>query len=766
MGRQRIRITGLVQGVGFRPHVFLLAQRFKLSGWVKNDGEGVLIEVEGKNLDAFVKAIKDEAPPLARIDAVQVSECPSLSIQDVPFESSNKDEFKILLSDKEPGSSVVTNIGPDTAVCDACLSELFDPADRHFEYAFLNCTHCGPRYTIVRELPYDRGKTSMEPFPMCQACQKEYHDPMNRRFHAEPIACPLCGPKLSTDLPTIVKRLLEGEIVAIKGLGGFHLACDAYNEGAVKRLRERKCREAKPFALMVANPASLEHIVQTDEHSLKLLTTKERPIVLMRKKVSKLAPSIAQGLNHMGVMLPYTPLQHLIFWEAAGRPDRSEFEKPLDIVLVMTSANLSDEPLVIDNDEAKTSLSGIVDSAVTHDRTILVRVDDSVMNIVAGAPLFIRRARGYVPTSIKLTYFSEECPSILAIGGDLKNTFCLTRGREAFISQHIGDLEKVENQRFFQETLQHLLKLTDVKPSWIIHDAHPDFYSTVLAGRWAASLGIPPERVLSVQHHHAHVASVAAEYGLEGPILGLSLDGFGLSLDGASWGGELLCIDGFRFERVGSLKTLPEPGGDKASKEPWRMAVAALLEMGLEDEALKRFSHFKSLPVVLQMIKSQLNAPPTSSMGRLFDVASALLGVATVARYEAEAPMLLESFVTKPEVLKDGWSLERKKSGLFVLNFFPLLRKLLTCDVPSGANLFHGTVAAGLTDLVKKTAKEVGLSSVILSGGCILNKILTEELMQTLTRAGLKVYLPRKLPPNDGGLCLGQVYVALARVAN
>lgn len=566
--RARVRVRGAVQGVGFRPFVYHLAHRYQLGGFVANDADGVLIEVEGAALPEFLVALRREAPPLARVDTIETETVRARGDRDFGIAESR-------------GGAVTTRIGADAATCEACLDDLFDPASRFHLYPFVNCTHCGPRYTLTRALPYDRANTSMAGFTMCEDCRRDYQDPHNRRFHAEPIACPRCGPQLSHPIEEIVACLRDGRIVALKSLGGYHLLCDATSEAAVAELRRRKGRDAKPFAVMVASEASLDRIVIATEAERALVSSVERPIVLMRDR-GVLAPSVAPALDAVGVMLPYTPLHHLIFHAAMGAPAGRAWQRaPLDLVLVATSANLGGDPIV--TEDAQRRLASVADLIVSHDRDIVVRADDSVARVIDGAPSFIRRARGVTPRPITLP---RETPPVLAVGAYLKNTITLTRGGEAFVSQHVGDLATAETVRFFEEAVDHLTRLVGVKPAAIAHDLHADFASTRFAESLAADyLGLP---LIAVQHHHAHVASIAAEHGIDTPLLGLVLDGHGLGSDGGNWGGELLRVDGARFTRLGHLKPLALPGGDAAAREPWRMAAAALHALGRDDEIASR----------------------------------------------------------------------------------------------------------------------------------------------------------------------------------
>lgn len=735
--RMRVRVRGAVQGVGFRPFVYGLARRYTLGGFVANDAEGVLIEVEGVQVPDFLTSLEAEAPPLARVDAIE-AEATGLA---------GERNFVIAHSENGP---IRTRVAPDAATCEACLDELFDPASRFYLYPFVNCTHCGPRYTITRRLPYDRPHTSMAGFAMCEACARDYRDPDNRRFHAEPIACPQCGPQLSHPVEHVVASIRRGEIVTLKSLGGFHLLCDARNETAVSELRRRKGRDAKPFAVMVASLASLEPVAVADEAERALLTSHERPIVLLKSR-NALAPSIAPGLSHVGVMLPYTPLHHLLFHAASGgQPGRDWQHEPVDLVLVATSANPGGEPLVIDDADAHLRLAGIADLIVTHDRPIVVRADDSVMAVVGRAPAFVRRARGHVPNPILLP---REVPPVLAVGGLLKATVTVTRDREAFVSQHIGDLDSAEGIRFFEETVAHLLSLLGVDPVAVAHDLHPDFAST----RFAESFGRP---TIAVQHHHAHAAAIAAEHRFEDPVLGLVLDGYGYGSDGGSWGGELLLADGAQSYRLGHLAPLFLPGGDMAAREPWRMAAAALHALGRGEEIAQRFMDHPQASRLAAMLADGAFVSTTSA-GRLFDAVAGLLGVCSVQHYEGQAAIELEALVDTPRVLDHGW---RVTDG--VLDLAPLLQVLAVpgFDRVAGAELFHGTLAAALADWVSSAARDAGVPIVALGGGCFLNRVLTTALAQALRGRGLTPMFARALPPNDGGLSLGQAWIAACMI--
>jgi hydrogenase maturation protein HypF len=765
MLQRRLRVTGIVQGVGFRPYVWHLANELKLAGWVRNDAGGVEVLIEGPRdaIDRFTRRLPAEIPRLAQVH--------ELTWQDAP---ATRDFSAFSITESGAGRAA-TMIGVDTAVCADCLAELFDPADRRHRYAFINCTHCGPRYTLTRRLPYDRAQTSMAAFPLCPACEREYRDPANRRFHAEPTACPLCGPRLALTaadatpvegdaaIGLALQRILSGQIVAIKGLGGFHLACDARNAEAVRRLRQRKQREEKPFAIMAANLASIEAWVEIGATEKALLESAERPIVLLRKKPGADAafPDIARGLAWLGVMLPYTPLHWLLFHEAAGRPSGVAWmQQPQDLLLVMTSANPGGEPLVIGNAEAIERLAGIADAVLLHDRDIVVRCDDSVLRVTESlAPQFIRRARGYTPRAIRL---ASAGPSVLALGGYLKNTICVTRGDEAFISQHIGGLDNPATCGMLIEVAAHLLDILQVKPEAVAHDLHPDFFSTrhalELAARWDAP-------AIAVQHHHAHIAAVAAEHGIGGPILGLALDGVGLGSDGSAWGGELLRVEAGSFTRLGHLAAIPLPGGDKAAKEPWRMAAAALHLLGRGDEIAGRFHARPAAQQLRYVLQRGLNCPPSSSLGRYFDAAASLLGAREVMAYEGQAAMLLEGLAAQSgarESLAGGYVLHDDGQ----LDLLPLLARLADeTDAAHGAALFHATLASALAAWTQRMAHAQGLTTVAFGGGCFLNHILSRDLKRQLTACGLTVLAARQAPPNDGGLSLGQAWVAIHEIS-
>ena len=736
--RLRLRVRGAVQGVGFRPFAYGLATRLDLAGFVRNGPDGVTLEIEGLRAGEFVDRLRGAPPPLARVDAIEVERIAPLGARG----------FTIAPSEGGPAR---TRITPDTAACDACLADLFDPASRFYLYPFVTCTHCGPRFTLTRKLPYDRPQTSMAPFAMCAPCARDYRDPTNRRFHAEPIGCPDCGPRLSHSVEVIVAAIRAGRIVAVKGIGGFHLMCDAADERAVAEVRRRKAREAKPFAVMIANAASLDRIAAPTAAERRLVAQPTRPIVLMHDR-GVLAPSIAPGLARIGVVLPYAPLHHLMFHVAAGSPaGRTERDAPNDLVLVATSANPGGEPLVIGDDEAHEKLGGVADLIVTHDRAIVTRADDSVMAVIDGAPAFLRRARGFVPEPIDL---GSDGPSVLAVGAHLKATVTMTRGREAFVSQHVGSLDNAATVRFHAETIRHLVDTLDVEPEAVACDLHPDFHST----RFAEESGLP---IVRVQHHAAHIAAIAAEHGAAELVLGVALDGHGHGDDGAAWGGELMLVGGAAWRRLGNLAPLALPGGDRAARSPWRMGIAALHALGRLGEEAQRFAGIPTAAELARLLRNGLVAPMTTSAGRLFDAAAALLGLCLEQRYEGQAAAELEALVGSPRVLAGGYRLDRG-----VLDFTPLLATLCEPGMPprQGAELFHGTLAAGLSDWIAFFAHAHGHERVALGGGCMMNRVLTEDLCARLRARGLAPLLARAVPPNDGGLSLGQAFLARQRL--
>ena len=746
-----IRVRGIVQGVGFRPFVYRLAKGFHLTGGVKNTGDGVEIEIWGtrERISQFLKALESKKPPLAVIR--------SLSLR--PLIGRPPADFTIFES---TSGTKKTYIPPDVATCEACLCELFDPKDRRYRYPFINCTDCGPRYTVIEDLPYDRKRTSMRVFPLCPECHREYTNPSNRRFHAEPNACPICGPHLwVTDaqgakieikdpLRFIIERLKEGKICAIKGLGGFHLAVDATNEKAVTLLRARKHRPTKPLAVMVKDIETAKKLAYITPEEEDLLLSPRRPIVLLRKKEPfPLAPSVAPGIELIGLMLPYTPLHHLLLAEG-------EF-----LALVMTSGNLSQEPLCYRNEEVLRRLNEIADFFLLHDREIVIGIDDSVMRVIAGKGRLIRRARGFVPEVLPLP---RKIPPTLAVGPLLKNTFTLTREDEAFVSQHLGDLENLKTLEFFEAVFHHLAKLFDFEPKILVCDLHPEFLSTRLAEEWAKARGLP---LFRVQHHVAHALATVAEKGLKPPLLALVLDGLGYGEDGCIWGGEVFLIGQHKVKRLGHLEAVPQPGGDAAAREPWRMALSYLLTAFGKEKASEISTKLlpeipqEKVELVFHMMKRGLNSPFTTSTGRLFEAVAAVLGVSWLNRYEGEAAMRLEALATKGEAVRiHPFPIDRKK-GKLVWKTSILFKNLLKDyrqGTPSSevAASFHLTLAKGLAEGLYLLAQETGLKKVVLSGGCFQNALFTETLCRYLTEFGLKPFLPKNIPLNDGGISYGQ----------
>jgi hydrogenase maturation protein HypF len=732
-----------VQGVGFRPFVHRLATELDLTGWVRNDETGVLVEVQGQQVNSFVERLKKDAPQLANIRFVSVEQC---SI--VPGES----DFEIAPSRRSetPATQVAARLGPDVAPCPACLAEVVNPSQRRYLYPFSSCTDCGPRLTIARGLPYDRALTTLAEFSLCEACSVEYHDPANRRFHAQPLACEACGPHLSHSLAHIVATLRNGGIVALKGVGGYQLLCDARRESVVARLRQRKRREGKPFAVLVQNAASARLFGEWTLAELTLLEDFRRPIVLVRRKEGcPIAPSVSGGrsLSTVGLVLPMSLLHVLLFFEWFGRPQNPAwYEQPSDVAFVATSGNVYGEPLIADDAEAQAKLGDVADLVVSHNRPIATRCDDSVVKTIGERRLIVRRARGFVPEPVELPC---EMPPVLGLGGDGKAAFCLTRGREAFLSQHLGDLDNLSTLDGYREAFSHLSALLGIRPEKAVCDLHPDFVSR----RIAKELGLP---LVEVQHHHAHLLAVLGEHKARGPAVGLVVDGFGYGQDKTAWGGEVLFSDGQSMRRLGQLSPISQPGGELCARQPWRLATAVLTKIGQKEAAERRFGKRWPVGRLLHLLETTQFATPTTACGRYFQAASALLGLCDEEHFEAEAALLLEGQVLTPSALPGGFRLSHTHDR-DELDFAPLWLALLDCDVKTGAELFHGTLAMGLVELAMSSLKRLGHNRIALGGGCVQNGILANMLCAEFSRRGIEVFLPQHIPPNDGGLSFGQV---------
>ncbi len=751
--RSRGAIKGIVQGVGFRPFIYQLAHRYQLCGHVINTPEGVDLEVEGpdEDIEHFFQSILSKGPPLAHISSMERAE----------LQPKNDKVFEIKESRVDQERSAL--ISPDVSICPDCLRELKDPRDRRFRYPFINCTNCGPRYTIIMDIPYDRAMTTMKKFKMCEACHGEYKDPTNRRFHAQPNACWDCGPRVylhdrgglpvacDTPIEETINLLKSGSILAIKGLGGFHLAVDARNHKAVVRLRKRKHREEKPLALMVRDLEAAKQIAHVSEIEAKTLLSPQRPIVILKKKrFHGLSPQVAPRNRYFGIMLPYTPLHYLLM----DSPFRA---------LVMTSGNISEEPINMDNGEAFENLEGIADYFLVHDRDIYLRSDDSIIRMVDGVPRQIRRSRGYVPVPVFLAEEMSELPSVLAVGAELKNVICITKENRAFLSQHVGDIENLETLDFFRLTVSHMKSILEIRPEVMAHDLHPDYLSSKFSREQEDTSTLP------IQHHHAHIVSCLAENGVKGPVIGLALDGTGFGSDGQIWGGEVLLADLSSFQRAAHLDYVSLPGGDAAAKFPWRMALSYLHKTYGEElfnlpikfiRDLKR-EHAK---IVLQMISKRVHSPFTSSCGRLFDAVSSLIGLRHKIAYEGQAAMELEMCQNLSEKGKYPWGIEEKK-GHWILLTSDIIRSAVE-DIKRGVNRgiisrrFHNTLIDMFTGICVRLREESGIGQVAMSGGSFQNVTLLTGLSRSLTSNGFTLFTQKVVPSNDGGLSLGQAVCA------
>jgi hydrogenase maturation protein HypF len=755
---KRIRgsIHGIVQGVGFRPFIYQLAHRFDLAGYVVNTSQGVTLEVEGPEdrIVDFFEAIRAESPPLAQISDTERCELPAIG----------EESFEIRESRCELGRSAL--ISPDVSICPDCLAELRDPADRRHAYPFINCTNCGPRYTIIQDIPYDRTSTTMRDFKMCSACREEYEDPSDRRFHAQPNACWECGPRTalhdrdgkpvrsSDPVAAAIRILQEGGILAVKGLGGFHLAVDAANHRAVVRLRKRKHREEKPLALMVPNLQTARAIARVSPKEAALLTSRRRPIVILRKRKSHgLSSQIAPRNGYFGIMLPYTPLHYLLMDQ--------HFR-----ALVMTSGNRTEEPINIDNEAAFSHLARIADSFLVHNRDIYLRSDDSIVRIIDHEPRQLRRSRGYAPAPLFLPKPFPALPPVLAVGGELKNTVCLTKENRAFMSQHVGDMENLETFEFFKLTIAHLRRILEIEPTVLAHDFHPDY----LSSRFAREQKDVP--CIAVQHHHAHIVSCMAEYGQKDPVIGIAMDGTGLGTDGHIWGGDIIVADPVSFTRKAHLEYTPLPGGDAAAQSPWRMALVYLFKafgnalFALDIPFVKELDADKA-DIILRMARQGVNSPLTSSCGRLFDAVSSLLRLRDINSYEGQAPIELEMCQRRRENGRYPYRLERGKEHLHLLtaDLIQGIVEDILKGTPRGiiSARFHNTIIQMLRETCRLIRDDTGIEVVALSGGSFQNATLLSGLTRELDRDGFRVLSQRLVPSNDGGLALGQAVCAGAR---
>ena len=752
--RTAIRVEGVVQGVGFRPFVYGLAASLGLAGLVGNDVDGVFAEVEGdaQAVGKFLVLLRQQAPPLASIERVS----------ETPLSPTGQSGFVIVAS--EPGGERRALVSADSATCADCLRELADPADRRYRYPFTNCTNCGPRFTIVRDVPYDRALTTMSDFAMCAECAAEYHDPADRRFHAQPVCCPACGPALAlTDaagthlsgaadpVTAAAEMIRAGQVVAVKGLGGYHVAVDAGNEAAAGALRARKHREDKPFAVMVPDLAAARRLGDVDAAAEQLLTSARRPIVLVQRRPTaarEIASSVAPGNSHLGLMLPYTPLHHLLLGEV-GRP------------IVATSGNVSDEPIAYRDADALARLAAIADAFLVHDRAIHIRADDSVARVVGGRQVVLRRSRGYAPEPLRVRHQFPR--PVLACGAELKNTFCLAKGDRAFVSHHIGDLENAETLAAFTGGIEHYRRLFDIEPQVVAHDLHPDY----LSSKYAAGLnGI---ELVGVQHHHAHIASCLADNDADGPVIGVAFDGTGYGMDGTIWGGEFLIADLAGFERAGCMEPVPMPGGAAAIRQPWRMAAvyltAAYPDGVPEDQAVRRRNEQNWAPVTA-MARRGINSPLTSSAGRLFDAAAALIGVRDAINYEGQAAIELEQLADPAE--RTSYPAAVGADEFIRVRGSDLIRAAAE-DLAAGtarpavAARFHNGVAAAIVAACRALRDRYGLRTVALSGGVFQNLLLTTMVTSQLRGLGFTVLTHGRVPCNDGGISLGQAVVAGAR---
>lgn len=751
MRRLGITVTGIVQGVGFRPFVYKLAQRFQLTGWVLNNRNGVEIEVEGEqaSLEGFILALRQEVPPLAAIQDITMRGC-----------SVTGDDCFVIRQSTDDAAAKAVLISPDVAICTECEGEIRNPADRRYGYPFTNCTNCGPRYTIIQYIPYDRDMTTMAGFTMCEFCRQEYDKPADRRFHAQPNACPVCGPvyrlldrsgqELPGDAVQKTRQLiLAGNIVAIKGIGGYHLVCDACNEMAVQALRQRKIRADKPLAVMAGSLQTVRQLCHVSLAEEELLTSLARPIVLLAKTNSdQIAEGVAPGNPCLGVMLPYAPIHHVLLADTD--------------IWVMTSGNTSDEPIVYIDADAQERLSDIADFFLVHNRSIANRADDSVLRVFDNTAYMLRRSRGYVPSPLEVAWVM---PPLLAVGSELKNSFCLTRGKQAFLGPHIGDLANSETFTYYKESIEHFKRLFAIEPQLVAYDLHPDYMAT----RYALQLPLPH---IGVQHHHAHIAAVMAEHGLNEPVIGVAFDGTGYGTDGHLWGGEFFVADLSQFSREGHCRYMPLPGGAKAITEPWRMAAWMLKTLYGEQVKELGITCTEQLPVnwqlAMQAVDRGVNSPHTSSMGRLFDTAAAILGIRQAIHYEGQAAIELE--LAAQGITGELLPYQLSQGRPAVLDFLPAFHAI-TERLRNGASRgylaasFHLTVAHGTIKMVQQISRYTGITKVVCSGGVFQNMTLLTQIFRMLEKYSFSVYGHRNVPPNDGGLALGQAVIATHKAA-
>jgi len=760
--RFRVCVRGIVQGVGFRPFVFHLAKNYSLAGYVLNNTRGVDIEVEGeeKNIKKFLRALHSKSPPLAVIEDISFEKLPVVGYSEFKIESSRREKESFL------------PISPDIGTCDDCLRELFDPKDRRYLYPFINCTNCGPRFTIVKDIPYDRANTTMSSFKMCKECDREYHDPFNRRFHAQPNACPICGPsvkllnrqgeeiKTEDPISSAAELIRKGYILAVKGIGGYHLACDATNSEIVKRLRERKSRMDKPFALMMRDLDQIRMFCTVNPDEENLLLSPRKPIVLLKKKDKDILPEqIAPKNKYLGVMLPYTPLHYILL-------------EKVKIPLVMTSGNISEEPIAYKDDDALNRLGKIADAFLVHNREIQIRVDDSVARVVEGKEMLIRRSRGFAPQPFRVKNIdTKKC--ILAVGPHLKNTFCILKKGFAIVSHHIGDLENLAAFSALEEGVKHYIKIFRFNPEVVACDLHPNYLSTNFAREYSKNNSLP---LIQVQHHHAHIVSLLTEAGINEKVIGVCFDGAGLGSDGNLWGGEFFIANLSSFIRIAHLRYVYLPGGEAAIKEPWRIALSYLNEIYKENcipltcQLVGSFVESKKIILVYNLLKKRINCPLISSGGRLFDAVAAILGIRYKVNYEGQAAVELEMLATDREEKPYPFKVVEKESS-FIVDTLPLIKAVVDEQLKEKekeiiATKFHWSVSHIILKVVKLLRKNFGLNKVALSGGVFQNVLLLRQTLFLLKSAGFEVFCHRFFPPNDGGISLGQAVIAHEKIRN